>query len=437
MVNTLNADILKALRRLSSVLWGGPVLVLFLAGGLYLSIRLSFPQLRLKRIALSTLDTLKNSSSPGGQSPFRAFSTSLAAAVGTGSVAGAGAALAVGGPGALFWMWISALIGMALSYCENCLAVQFSSEKSAPGGAYAYISALPKGRTLSKAYALFTVLSSLGMGSMVQSSTGAAAMKNGLGLPGSAGALIILIFTAAALMGTGSAQRLCEKLLPFTALVFVLGSLLILICSPTALIKALGSVFSCAFSPRSAAGGLIGTACIEGLRRGAFSNEAGLGSSPAVHCDCAQALRDPERSVGIMSMAEIFIDTVVICTLTAMVVLVSGVPLDMDCAQAAYGAVLGPAGRVFISLSLTLFALATIAGWSCIGSKAFSYLTGGKESLYSFIYIICVYAGALYSPELIWAVSDVFNALMALPNMAALLCFSSRIKKPFSDSACQ
>ncbi len=418
----------ELIQRISSLIWGVPVLLLLIGGGLYLSVRLRFPQRHIFRIFKSTLKTLTSGSKNGtAMSALQGFSTSLAAAVGTGSVAGVGAALAAGGKGAVFWMWVSAFIGMGISYCENYLGTKYSHQSSACG-ALAYLEGIGRGRIIALIYAACTVLASLGMGNMAQASSAAAAAAHGFGISRHAAAFMILIFAASAAWGKSSAARLCERLVPIMALIFILGSLWVILSHPLLACKALRDIVGCAFSPRAAAGGALGTVVIEGVRRGAFSNEAGLGSSPAVHSACSINVVEPEKATGTMGMCEVFIDTMVICTLSALVIIVSGVPLVSDSAVTGYSQAMGGFGRSFIGLSLTLFALATIAGWFFIGEKAWSYLTHGKTALYGLIYIICAVLGALYSSSLIWGISDIFNALMAIPNMIGVLCLSHEVK---------
>lgn len=418
--------ILKTAEAVSRFLWGFPVLILFIGGGIYLSIRLKFPQRRIIIIFRTTFKALGEKDGTSPLSAMQGFSTSLAAAVGTGSVAGVGAAMAVGGRGAVFWMWVSAFLGMGISCCENLLGASYR-EKNGRSGAFSYISAIPHGKALAAAYAVFTVLASLGMGNMAQASSVTSAMHNAFGMPKHITAILILIFTFTAVMGKTSAAALCEKLVPFMAALFILGSAAVILIHPVLAVRSLASIFTSALSPRALLGGAAGTVCIEGLKRGAFSNEAGLGSSAAVHssCECTT-----DRKLGIMSMCEVFIDTMVICTLTALVILISGAELTPDSAVQGYSQALGFIGKYFIGISLSLFALATIAGWFFIGEKAWSYLF--KNSLpYCLVYIICAFSGAIYDPTLILALSDIFNALMALPNMLAVLMLSGELSSPF------
>lgn len=419
---------IEIVERINDFLWGIPVLILIIGGGIFLSAKLRFAQIHIFKILKCTVRSLRSQKvSENGVTPFQSFSTALAATVGTGSVAGVGAALAAGGKGAVFWMWVSAFIGMGISYCENRLGVKYGKQ-SGKCGAVAYLEKLGRGRTLAVIYAVFAVLASLGMGNMVQANAAVSAGKTGLGLSPYLLALGVLLFTAFTVLGKCSAARLCEKLVPLLALLFIGGSLAVIAMHPIRSAQALRDIVSCAFSPKAFIGGGIGTVCIEGIKRGAFSHEAGLGSTVAVNSSCNAGA---EESQGIMGMAEVFIDTMVICTLTALVIIVSGVPLTADSAVNGYSHALGSAGQGFISVSLMLFALATIAGWFFIGEKAWLYISGGRDSLaYRMIFMICAYLGAVHSPSLIWGISDIFNGLMALPNMAGVLMLSKEIKPP-------
>ncbi len=419
---------IETVERINDFLWGIPVLILIIGGGVFLSAKLRFAQIHIFKILKSTVNSLRSQEvSENGVTPFQSFSTALAATVGTGSVAGVGAALAAGGKGAVFWMWVSAFIGMGISYCENRLGVKYAKQ-SGKCGAAAYLERIGKGKILAVIYAVFAVLASLGMGNMVQANAAVSAGKSGLGISPYLLAFGVLLFTAITVLGKRSAAGLCEKLVPLLAVLFIGGSLAVILMHPIKTLQALKDIVSCALSPKAFIGGGIGTVCIEGIKRGAFSHEAGLGSTVAVNSSCNA--RSGE-SQGIMGMAEVFIDTMVICTLTALVIIVSGVPLTADSAVKGYSYALGGIGQGFISVSLILFALATIAGWFFIGEKAWQYIFGRRDSLaYRMIFIICTYLGSVYNPSLIWGVSDIFNGLMALPNMAGVLILSKEIAPP-------
>lgn len=415
--------------KINEFLWGAPLLLLLILGGIFLSAKIGFAQLRLFRIFKSAKSSVLKCGDPQkGISPLQSFSTALAATVGTGSVVGVGTAIAAGGIGAVFWMWICAFIGMGISYCENFLSVKYSRDGK-ENGAMSYLEKIGKGKIIACIYALCAVLASLGMGNMAQANSIASAAEEGLNIPRHITAVFLIIFTAVTVSGRKLTAKLCEKLVPFMAVFFCLGSLGIILSCPVRSLGAFKSIFVCALSPEAIAGGAIGTVISEGLKRGAFSNEAGLGSTAAIHSSCS--FKSP-CSQGILGMAEVFIDTIVICTLTALVILTSGADLNNpNCTIAAYSLSFGGFGKIFISLCLILFALATIAGWFFIGEKSWLYLFPKRELIYKCLCITAVFLGGMYSPALIWGISDIFNALMAIPNMLGVLLLSNEIKKPF------
>lgn len=437
---SLNNNIISVYSAISTVnefIWGVPVLVLMLAGGLYLSFRLRFPQLHIFRLFRDVVQTLKKpSGNSHGLTQLQGFSTALAATVGTGSITGVACALYTGGKGCIFWMWVSAFIGMGLSYCENFLSVKFAHTKLSQkgSGAFCYLQSIAK--PLAVAYALFCVLASLGMGNMAQSSSAMSAASEGLGVPAHLCALGIVIFCAAAVWDTKRCARLCEKLVPFAALLFVLTSVFILLCSPLKTASALADIFKEAFSVKACAGGTLGwfftKVCVNGLRRGAFSHEAGLGSTCAVHSSCGC---DDPQTQGKLAMSEVFIDTMVICTVTALVILVSGSDFSTGedfslTVSNAFSVYLGSFGRLFTCLCLTLFSLCTLTGWFFIGESSFACLFPKSTLVYKLIYLLFAYLGTQFSLQTVWDVSDIFNALMAIPNIIGVLLLSKQVGAP-------
>lgn len=427
-----------SLSTLNEFIWGVPVLVLMLAGGVYLSFRLKFVQLHILRIFRDVLSFLAHPHRDisRGLTPFQTFSTSLAAAVGTGSVTGVACALCIGGKGCIFWMWVSAFFGMALSYCENFLSTSHSklSHKGSKGcGAFCYIRSV--GKIPALCYALFSVLASLGMGNMAQSRSAVSAASGGLGLPMWACSLFIVAFCALAVSDTSRCARICEKAVPFAALLFIITSLAVLLLSPLKTLNALADIFKDAFSVKACAGGTLGwfftKVCVGGLRRGAFSHEAGLGSTCAVHSSCG--VNDPEMQ-GKLAMSEVFIDTMVICTVTALVIIVSGCDISA-CDHSltvsnAYSVFLGRFGKLFTSLCLTLFSLCTLTGWFFIGEKSFACLFPDKTIIYKLVYLLCAYLGTQFSMQTVWELSDTFNALMSVPNIICVLMLSKQVMPP-------
>lgn len=424
----------EILAKISSVIWGYPVLILMLAAGIYLSVLMRFPQLHVIKIFKSTIGTLfKKNNDPalentgGALSQLQTFSTALAATVGTGSVAGVGTAIATGGKGAIFWLWISAFFGMALSYAENLLGVKYCSDAKVKG-AFVYMEKGLCSKWLAVSFAFFCALASLGMGCMAQSNSISSACSGAFSVPPYISGAVVLIICAAAVLGKNGPARLAEKLVPVMSLFYIAGAAAVIIINADKLPLAVSGIFSEAFSVRSASGGFSGymvTAVITGLKRGAFSNEAGLGSTVAVHSSCC--VKDP-KTQGAWGMTEVFIDTMIISTVTALAVFVSGADIsdggaDAVCAAFSQGG-LGSLGEAFIAVSIVMFAFATIIGWFFIGQKGWEYVFPKRSSLFTVIFLICVFLGSVSALSVVWELSDIFNGLMAIPNLTALLLLS-------------
>lgn len=417
------------IEKINNILWGFPVLILIIGGGIFLSAKIKFPQIHIFRILKISARSVFSGTKcdTGGISQLQGFSTALAATVGTGSIVGVGGAMAVGGPGSVFWMWVSAFIGMGISYCENYLGVKFSVSKKTCG-AISYLEKMGKRNIAAMAYAVCSVFASFGMGNMAQANSVVSAASEGFSIHKGISAFAVVVFTAFTVSGADRTAGICERLVPFMSIFFCIGSLYIIAVQPSESFMAFKTIISEAFSPKAFLGGAIGTSVVEGIKRGAFSNEAGLGSTTAVHSSCN--IKSAETQ-GILGMAEVFIDTIIICTLTAMVIIVSKVDITQtDCAVKAYSKVLNGFGSIFISISLILFALATIAGWFFIGEKAWKYLFPKHSMIYRIICVLCAYFGAVHSSSLIWGISDIFNGLMAIPNMIGVLVLSGHIERP-------
>lgn len=438
----MNSNIISVYSAISTVnefIWGIPVLLLILTSGIYLCVRLRFAQVHILRLfseVISSLFRKSEKSDPHGLSRFQGFSTALAATVGTGSVTGVACALYTGGRGCIFWMWVSAFLGMGLSYCENFLSAAHSKLSQKGSGAFCYLSFACK--PLAVSYALFSVLASLGMGNMAQASSAVSASSLGLGLPKWLCSVFILLFCAFIVRDTKGCAKLCEKLVPAGAGLFVVTGLVILACHPLKTAEAFAGIVHDAFSLKACAGGTLSwyftKVCVNGLRRGAFSHEAGLGSTCAVHSGCESA---DAQLLGKFAMAEVFIDTMVICTVTAVVILVSGTDFTAQAdgtktVIAAYSASLGTisAGRLFTCLCLTLFSVCTLSGWFYIGESSFRCLFPESPFAYKLIYLLCTCLGTQFSFSTVWDISDIFNALMAIPNLTGVLMLSSQIQRP-------
>ncbi len=436
----MEEQILSANRALLNFLWGPYMLVLFLFVGLYFTIGTGFFQFRHIRLWLRcTFFSLfkKEKKAKGSITQIQAFSTALAATVGTGNITGVAAALVTGGPGAIFWMWVSALFGMMTAYAEGVLSILYryrDRDGTFRGGAMLYMERGLGSKLLAILFSVFCILASFGMGNMAQMHSVSAALSDTFHIPpfitGLVGAALVFLIISG---GIQRIARVTEKLVPFMVLLFFAGSFFCLYKNADEILPAIGLIIKSAFGFRAAAGGAVGygilAAMRTGISRGVFSNEAGLGSSAAVHASSSASVPAVQ---GMWAVFEVFVDTIVVCTMTALVILTSGVYspgaegiTGTILTARAYGASLGSAGAIFISLSTVFFAFATVLGWSYFGERSVSYLLGKRSVfIYKILFVLCAAAGAWSSMELVWGISDTFNALMAIPNLFALLLLS-------------
>ncbi len=419
--------------------WGPGLLVFLLGAGAYFTVGSGFfPIRRARFVWRATLGGMfKNEHGTGrGVSPFAAMSTALGATVGTGNVVGVTAAIAAGGPGAVFWMWMGAALGMMTKFAEAVLAVRYRvpDEHGWRGGPMYYIEKGLGMRPLAAVYAALCMAASFGMGNMVQTNSAAAAAKAAMNVPTWAtGALIAALAAAVLFAGANSVTRAACALVPFMALGYTAGCIWVLVSHGEALPGAVAAIFDGAFSFKAAAGGLFGTAVRAGISRGVFSNEAGVGSAAIAHAATSET--DPARQ-GCWGILEVFIDTIVVCTMTALALLVLGADFSSaggaELAALAFAGAFGKAGGWFMAAALFLFALATVIGWAYYGEAALRYLTGGKEAVltvYRILYVAAAAFGAGAALPLVWNLSDIMNALMAFPNLAALLFLSPEVFK--------
>ena len=392
---------------------------------------------------------------------FQSLCTALAATIGTGNIVGVSSALLFGGPGAIFWMWIVAFFGMMTNYSENVLGIYYRRKNDKGewcGGAMYYLrdglgaknGMKPLGSVLAMLFAVFCLLASFGIGNMSQINSIAGNMKAAFHIPTVATGIVLMIL--AGLVVLGGIKRIAtvtEKLVPFMAIFYIIGSLVLCIINAGQLIPALASIFKGAFAMKAVGGGIVGSgiklAVTWGMKRGVFSNEAGLGSSVMVHS--SSNVKEPVRQ-GMWGIFEVFADTIVVCTLTAFTVLSSGL-VDLTTGEVlstaedsalvgqAFATVFGSAGPAFIAIAILLFAFSTVLGWSHYGSKAFEYLFGSKATIiYRVIFIVFILGGATMSLELAWDLSDTFNGLMAIPNLIGVITLSpivSKITKNYVD----
>ena len=433
--------------RLDRWVWGPWMLVLLIGTGIFLNFRTRFLPLRNLGWALrSALGREARSGKDGGVSPFSALMTTLAATIGTGNIAGVSTALVAGGPGALVWMEISALCGLSSKCVECLLAVKYRrrGRRGTYGGPmYVMRDGLrPRrlGAALAACFSFAAVLVSLGMGNMAQSNSIAEALSGSFSVPPRVtGTLVALLAFFVILGGIQRTARVCSAVVPVMAVFYLLAGLTVLLGHLPALPGAVAEMFRLAFSPAAAAGGAAGTvtaSALEALRwgvaRGCFSNEAGMGSAAI---PAASAASDSPARQGYVNMTGVVFDTTVICTVTGLCICASGVLGTTDASGApvngaaltalAFETVLGRPGSLLVSLGIVLFAFSTILGWAFCGEQAFLYLTRGRgAAVYRLLYALTAFLGAVQSLEVVWNLSDICNALMAVPNLISLLLLS-------------
>ena len=432
---------------IQDVILGLPAAALILGVGLFLTLRLGFPQLGLFPRAVGLFfRRMFAGKRDGGVSSFQALCTALAATVGTGNLVGVAGAICLGGPGAIFWMWVCAFFGMATKYAEAALAVRYrvkTPDGYAGGPMYTMTYGLgQRFRPLAKAYCVFGILAAFGVGNTAQVNavvTGVnAAVSRFGGQPSRMGNLLMGL-TLAVLAGFllfGGAKRIgaaAETLVPLAAGAYLLLCVGVLLVFRRRIPIALGQILTGAFCPRAVTGGMLGSAfralCV-GCRRGVFTNEAGMGTASIAHA-CAEA--EPAEQ-GLMGMMEVFLDTIVICTLTALVILVSGVPVPYgvdtgaELTTRAFSQVYGAGASVFLAAALILFAVATILGWGLYGARCAQFLFGGWKG-FAAAQTAMVVLGAVLDTETIWQLSELANGLMALPNLICLAALTTELRR--------
>ena len=454
---------------LDGIAWGPWMLILLVGTGIYLSWRVGFLQFRKFGYAMkNTIGKMfrKQDAGDGEVTPFQAVTTALAATVGTGNIAGVTGAIAVGGPGAVFWMWISALFGMVTKYAEVVLAVRYR-ERNAKGdyvgGPMYYIKngLGQKWNWLAVLFSLLGALAAFGIGNMTQVNTiagsintaidafggntqAATVMLFGQIVPVSSIVIGMLVAVLVALVLFGGIKRIgsvAEKMVPMMALIYVICSLIVVFANIDSVGKIFAMIFKGAFQAKAALGGAFGITLIstiqKGVGRGVFSNEAGLGSAPMAHA--ASSETDPVKQ-GLYGIFEVFMDTIVICTLTALTLLCgveSGVEIawgqsaGAELVSASFATVFGDKmGAFIIALGICLFALSTTLSWSLYGSRCFEFLFGTRAvPFYQILFVLVIVIGATLKLELVWDIADTLNGFMAIPNLIALLCLSGVVAK--------
>ena len=438
------------LQTIYDLVWGIPALVLILSVGIYLSIRTGFAQIRLlpQSLKLFFHRFVSREQSPQGVSSFQALCTALAATVGTGNLAGVAGAITIGGPGAVFWMWLCGILGMVIKFSEAVLSVRYRSQTNSRewvgGPMYMIRGGLPKAfLPLASLYAFFGIVAAFGVGNATQINTVISGISHTVATFGwilPPWGKLVLGLLLAAVVGTmllGGAERIgrtAEILVPFAAGMYMLLGMAVLLFRWRAIPEALAAILLGAFQPQAVTGGLVGSVLITlrtGVSRGVFTNEAGMGTAAMAHG--AASVHHPVEQ-GMMGIVEVFLDTIVICTMTALVILVSGVPIaygadgGIALTTAAFSAVLGPWVSIVIALSVCLFALATVLGWGLYGLRCAQYLFGdGAWKRFVHIQIAAVVLASVLRTEFVWLLAEIVNGLMAIPNLIALGALSTEL----------
>ncbi|CYX33788.1 sodium:alanine symporter family protein [Streptococcus suis] len=433
---------LELFKAINNLVWGPPLLILLVGTGVYFTLRLGMFQVSKLPTAFRLIFS-SDQSGQGDVSSFAALCTALAATVGTGNIVGVATAITTGGPGALFWMWVAAFFGMATKYAEGFLAIKYRTKDAngqAAGGPMHYITLGmgQKWKPLAVFFAISGVLVALlGIGTFSQVNSITSSLESSFGLAPQIISLLLAVLVAIIIFGGIEAiSQVSTKVVPFMAILYLLASVLVLVVHWNELLPTLGLVLKSAFSPAAAVGGFVGATVKEaiqrGIARGVFSNESGLGSAPIA---AAAAKSDNPVEQGLISMTGTFIDTLIICSLTGLSILVTGqwtveglegAPLT----QAAFATVFGNTGSIALTISLVLFAFTTILGWSYYGERCIEFLFGTKSILpYRLLFVAMVALGGFLKLDLIWTIADIVNGLMALPNLIALLALSPVIIK--------
>ncbi|MCP4114345.1 MAG: sodium:alanine symporter family protein [Desulfobacteraceae bacterium] len=412
--------------------WGPPMLVLLVGTGFWLSFALrgiQFTQL-WHSLYLALVKRKEDTDEPGDITHFQALMTALSATVGTGNIAGVATAIAAGGPGALFWMWLTGLVGMATKYSEAVLAVKYrevDENGEMSGGPMYYISKGLNQPWLGAVFAAFAAIAAFGIGNMVQSNSVADAVEATFNIPPFITGIVLMVGTAAVILGgIKNIGKVTGILVPIMIVFYMGGALIIIIMNISGVPAAFGLIIKHAFTPAAASGGFAGATVMLAIRmgvaRGVFSNESGLGSAPIA---AAAAQTKEPVSQALVSMTQTFIDTIVVCTLTGLVLILTNSwdsgKTGAELTTIAFGAGM-PGGSYIVTIGLMLFAYSTVLGWSYYGEKSIEYLFGsGAIKPYRIVFIIFVGVGAVARLDIVWNLSDTFNGLMAIPNLVGLL----------------
>lgn len=417
----------------SDLIWGPPLLILLVGTGIFLTFRLTFIQLRLLPYSLKQVFSRKHDKSADGDiSQFQALMTAMAATVGVGNIVGVASAVVAGGPGAIFWMWLAGFFGMATKYSEAILAVKYrvtDSKGLMAGGPMYYLEHGLKQKWLGVLFAIFGALAAFGIGNGTQSKAVADVMSNTFNVEHWMTGVGLLIFGALVILGgIKSIGRVTAFFVPIMALFYFIAGAVVMVLNIEHVPAAFGLIFSDAFTGQAVAGGAIGAVIRFGVARGLFSNEAGLGSAPIA---AAAAKTDYPGRQALVSMTQVLFDTLVICSITGVTIVMSDKwkdsSIDAGALTAeAFGSFLGGAGPIIVSIGLIFFATSTILGWSYYGEKCFQYLIPNRIAvlIYRVVFVLFIFVGATASLDLVWILADVLNGLMAIPNLIGLLGLS-------------
>lgn len=438
----------KSINEIGALVWGPPMLIFLVGTGIYLTFALRGLQFSKLFHSFRLIFEKKDDeeSGQGDISNFQALMTALSATVGTGNIAGVATAIATGGPGALFWMWVTGLVGMATKYGEAVLAVKYREKDkngNMCGGPMYYISKGLGQKWMGVLFAVFAAVATFGIGDMVQSNSVADAMNSTFGVPDWVTGIVLMVFTASVILGgIKSIGKVTSILVPVMIFFYVGAAILIIFMNISKVPAVFALIFEHAFSPTAATGGFLGSTIMltirMGVSRGVFSNESGLGSAPI-----AAAAAKTKHSVhqALISMTQTFIDTLLVCTMTGLVIILSGLwkdgvtGADLTASAFSWGI---KGGSVVVTVGLVLFAYSTLLGWCYYGEKAVEYLFGERTvKPYRTLFVLFIGVGAISKLEFVWALSDTFNGLMALPNLVALVILTpvivSETKAYFSD----
>lgn len=439
-------DILSIVKGINNVLWGYILIILLCGTGIFYTIKLRFVQIRKfkegsKRV-FGGINLKGNKAGEDGMSSFQALTTAIAAQVGTGNLAGAATAIASGGPGAIFWMWLSAFLGMATIFAEAILAQKFKTKVNGEvtGGPAYYIKNGLGSSGLATFFSISIIVALGFMGNMVQSNSIGTAFQTSMNIPTIITGIIVAALAGFIFIGgVGRIASVTEKLVPIMAVFYIVGSLIIVIMNYASILPAFKMIFVGAFSPKAVLGGAIGVTVKQAVRygvaRGLFSNEAGMGSTP--HAHAVAKVKHPVEQ-GTVAIVSVFIDTFVILSLTALVILTTGA-LDtkttgIQLTQEAFSRGFGNFGHTFIAICLFFFAFSTIIGWYFFGEANVKYLFGRKAlGIYRVLVLAFIVLGSMLKVDLVWELADTFNGLMVIPNLIALILLSSTVSDTLKD----